>query len=406
MTPLLHDDSERGLPVLVVSPDPALEEEFVGAMADVSMHRSLLQSAPAFRSALEAARRRTPAIVFVELAGATADVLDFLKDLQEVSSSAVVVGVIPQEVTAIGRLPGADVISLMRAGIRDFVNRPLASTELREVLDRVVVSARPEAVARYGHVAAFLGSKGGVGRSALAVNVACRLAQWHPDEVLLIDASLQSGACALMLDLSSPTTIVDAVRERERLDRTLLRHLALRHDSGLRVLAAPADPLEAAEVDDEAMMRIVTMAHRSFRYVIVDTGLSLDNVLMAILDATDSAWVVTQGTVPAVGACARLLPTLEGLGLPASRTHVIVNAPQPSFFGELKPVDVADRLQREVDHVVPYDRRVGVSMNTGVPPIFSAHRWQRLGRAITAISEHISAAGLASIEASTAQGRR
>lgn len=406
MTPPMNDDSERGLHVLVVSPDPALEEEFVGAMADVSMHRSLVASAPAFRSALEAARRRTPAIVFVELMAASTEVLDFLKDLREVTSSAVVVGVVPQEVTAIGRLPGADVISLMRAGVRDFVNRPLASTELRDVLDRVVVSARPESAARYGHVAAFLGSKGGVGRSALAVNVACRLAQWHADEVLLIDASLQSGACALMLDLATPTTIVDAVRERERLDRTLLRHLALRHDSGLRLLAAPSDPLEAAEVDDEAMLRIVTMAHRSFRYVIVDTGLSLDNVLMAILDATDTAWVVTQGTVPAVGACARLLPTLEGLGLPASRTRVIVNAPQPSFFGEFRPVDVADRLQRDVDHVVPYDRRVGVSMNTGVPPIFSAHRWQRLGRAITGISESISAAGTTSVEADVARGRR
>jgi pilus assembly protein CpaE len=140
--------------------------------------------------------------------------------------------------------------------------------------------------------------------------------------------------------------------------------------------------------------------------VIIDTGLTLDNVLMAILDGTDSAWVVTQGTVPAVGACARLLPTLEGLGLPASRTRVIVNAPQPSFSGELRPVDVADRLQRTVDHVVPYDRRVGVSMNTGIPPIVSAHRWQRLGRAITGISESISAAGTMSMEADTARGRR
>lgn len=270
----------------------------------------------------------------------------------------------------------------------------------------MVVSSRPEAVARYGHVAAFLGSKGGVGRSALAVNVACRLAQWHPDEVLLIDASLQSGACALMLDLATPTTIVDAVRERERLDRTLLRHLALRHDSGLRLLAAPADPLEASEVDDEAMLRIVTMAHRSFRYVVVDTGTTLDQVLMAVLDATDSAWVVTQGTVPAVGACARLLPTLEGLGLPASRTRIVVNSPQPSFSGELRPVDVANRLQRTVDHVVPYDTRVGASMNSGVPPILSAHRWQRLGRALTDISAHTSDAGTVSAEADRARGRR
>lgn len=404
MTGRTEDESERGLRVLLVSADAQLEDEFIGAMADVPERRCVVHSASGSRDALDAARRRDPALVFVEIGGPVAEVLEFLKDLRDVAPSATVTGVIPQEIISAGRLPGAAVIELMRAGVRDFVNRPLAGTELREVLDRVVARSRPQGPSRYGRVAAFLGSKGGVGRSALAVNVACRLAQTHPDEVLLIDASLQAGACALMLDLRTPTTILDAVRERERLDRTLLRHLALRHDSGLRLLAAPSDPLEAAEVDDEAMLRIVTMAHRSFRHVIVDTGQTLDSVLMAVLDATDTACVVTQGTVPAVGATARLLPTLEGLGLPASRTRIIVNTPQPSFLGELRPVDVADRLQRTVDYVVPYDRRVTVSMNSGAPPILTAHRWQRFGRAITAISEALSLAGAEDASAAESDG--
>ena len=40
-----------------------------------------------------------------------------------------------------------------------------------------------------GRVAAFLSNKGGVGKSTLAVNVACALALRHPDEVLLIDTT-------------------------------------------------------------------------------------------------------------------------------------------------------------------------------------------------------------------------
>ena len=118
----------------------------------------------------------------------------------------------------------------------------------------------------------------------------------------------------MLLDLKPTTSIVDAIRERDRLDKTLLRHLTLRHGSGLRLLAAPADALEGAEVDEEAISRIVNMARRSFRYVVIDTFPMLDSVLMSILDVTDVAFIVVQGLAPAVAGIARLLPVLEGLG--------------------------------------------------------------------------------------------
>src|SRR6185503_7287167 len=217
--------------------------------------------------------------------------------------------------------------------------------------------------AAQGRVAAFLSNKGGVGKSTLSVNVACGLALRHPDEVLLIDASLQVGTCAMLLDLKPTTSIVDAVRERDRLDKTLLRHLALRHGTGLRLLAAPIDALEGAEVDDEAIARIINMARRSFKYVIVDTFPMLDSVLMTILDVTDVALIVVQGTAPAIAGAARLLPVLGGL----------------------KPGDIADRLDRTLEYVVPYEHRVLTSMNTGTPHILRSRRWERFGRVVNQI---------------------
>src|SRR5262249_59513274 len=130
-------------------------------------------------------------------------------------------------------------------------------------------------------------------------------------DVLLIDASLQVGACAMLLDLKPTTSLVDAIRERDRLDVTLLRNLTLKHGTGLRLLAAPADALEGSEIDDEAIARILPLARRAFTFVIVDTFPILDNVLMTTLDLTDTAYVVVQGTAPAVAGIARLLPVLE-----------------------------------------------------------------------------------------------
>src|SRR5262249_56386545 len=129
-----------------------------------------------------------------------------------------------------------------------------------------------------------------------------------------------------------------------------------------RLLAAPADALEGSEIDDEAIARILHLARRAFRFVIVDTFPILDNVLMTTLDLTDTAYVVVQGTAPAVAGIARLLPVLEGLGFPAARQRLILSYNYKPFVGNLRASDIAARLNRAVDQVIPYDRRGRVSL--------------------------------------------
>jgi hypothetical protein len=92
---------------------------------------------------------------------------------------------------------------------------------------------------------------------------------------------------------------------------------------------------------------------------------------------------------PAVAGIARLLPVLEGLGLPASRQRLVLNYNYKPFLGNLRPSDIANRLQRTLDYVVPYERRVLTSMNTGSPHILHTRRWERFGRAINGLVEDL-----------------
>jgi pilus assembly protein CpaE len=377
-------DGDKNLRVLIVGTDPVLEEEFRSALSRIPDRKGTVHSVDTYRDALEAARRRQPNLILIEIDRATSEITTLSRDLQGlVPDAAIAAAFLPDRMDH-GQSEGATLIELLRAHVRDFLRRPLAATELRGVIDRLF-TRRSGAATAHGRVAAFLSNKGGIGKSTLAVNVACGLALRHPDEVLLIDTSLQIGTCAMMLDLKPTTSIVDAIHERDRLDKTLLRHLTLRHGSGLRLLAAPADALEASEVNDEAIARIVNMARQSFEYVIIDTFPILDSVLMTILDVADLDFVVVQGMAPAVAATARLLPVLEGLGVPQSRQRLVLNYNYKPFLGNLQPIDIADRLQRTLDYVVPYDRRVLTSMNTGSPHILHSRRWERFGRSINAI---------------------
>jgi pilus assembly protein CpaE len=123
--------------------------------------------------------------------------------------------------------------------------------------------------------------------------------------------------------------------------------------------------------------------------VVIDTFPMLDSVLMSILDVTDVAFVVIQGMAPAVAGIARLLPVLEGLGLPPSRQRLVLNYNYKPFLGNLQPADIANRLQRALDYVVPYERGVLTSMNTGSPHILHSHRWARFGRVVNRVVEDL-----------------
>ncbi len=382
-------DSAKALRVLVVADDPALEDEFQGAFARIPDRQSAVLTASAVQGAVDAARRRPPALIVIDVDRDAAAIGALVRELQVHAPDAVFAATFAPDRLEQSQSEGATVIELLRAQVRDFIRRPVSATELRAVIDRLFAPKAVAAAARDGLVIALVSGKGGVGRSTLAVNVACGLALRHPDDVLLVDTSLQVGTSAMLLDLPPTSSIVDAIRERDRLDRTLMRHLALRHDSGLRVLAAPPDTLDSAEVDDEAVSRLLQMARRAFRYVVVDTAPALDGVLMTVLDLVDLAVLVAQGTAPSVAGLARWLPVLEGLGLSEPRQRIVLNYNYQPFAGDLRPLDIATRLQRSVDHVIPYDKRVLASVNSGRPRILSAGRWDRFGRAVTALVDEL-----------------
>jgi pilus assembly protein CpaE len=396
------ETADKTLHALIVGSDHSLEDEFRNALSGVLDTHGVVHFADTYRQALEVARGRQPNFILIDIDRDAGEVAGLSKELHELMPEAAIVGAYKPDRLEPGQSESATIIELVRAHVHDFLRRPLSATELRSVLDRLTSRASAAAPLERGRVVSFVSNKGGVGKSTLSVNVACGLALRHPDDVLLIDTSLQVGACAMMLDLKPTTSIIDAIRERDRLDATLLRNLTLKHASGVRLLAAPADALDGSEVDDEAIGRILHLARRAFTYVVVDTFPILDNVLMTILDLTDTAYVVVQGTAPAVAGIARLLPVLEGLGFPPSRQRLILNHNYQPFLGNLRPGDIADRLQRTLDYVVPYEKRILASMNTGSPHILHASRWRRFRRTIDQVVEDLDGA---TVTRSTENGR-
>ena len=355
--------------IVILTDEPQLQDELQTAAAALGEGQPRLRFTADRHSLLETVRSKPPGLVLAPFGDTPGDVTRLAKELAAFDP--------PISLAAIFRPNGfrddvsesSALIEAMRAGARDFLRRPISTTELRTLLDNLGSSngngSRLQATT-FGRVITFISNKGGVGKSTLAVNTAVGLGQRRPGRVLLIDCSLQMGVAAALLDVQPESTLSDAVAERDRLDATMIRQIATQTPYGVHLLAAPRDAVEAMEVDDTVISRIITLARRTYDFVIVDTFPMFDRVVVAALDLSDRTYVVLENVVPTLLGGVTLLDVLERIGFPVERQRLIVNRSQ-RIAGNLSLTDIAARMNRPIDHVFPLDKQVIAAANSGEP---------------------------------------
>lgn len=373
--------------LLLYVSDPKLRRELEAAVVNFDGLRPVVHEVHDFRAAVEAVRSRRPDMVLVEMNGDMGALRAFGEEVAVASAETAVVGVFRPDVFGPEVSESAILIEAIRANVKDFLRRPISSFDVAQLFERLLQN-RANVARTLGHVVSMISNKGGVGKSTLAVNAATGLALRHPGRVLLIDASLQMGVCASMLDVNPTTTLTDALRQQSRLDETLIRELAVVHRSGLHLLAAPDNAVEGSEIDDQFMSRILTLARRAYDYVVVDTFPMLDRVNMAVLDLSDRVYIVLENVVPTILSGAKLVELLDSLNFDMNRQRVVINR-YSSRSGNLKPIDIARRLNRDVDHVLPFHLKVQAAANSGFPYVMKVSRFTTVGSRIRRLVSEI-----------------
>jgi pilus assembly protein CpaE len=295
----------------------------------------------------------------------------------------------------------ADVLKhAMRAGVDDVVPSTADDKELldaivrasRRVMARLPAGGSPAAgsTPTEGRVVTVFCTKGGTGKSVVAVNLAVALAKRTIQPVVLVDADLQFGDVALMLQLQPTHTIVDALHAGERLEGVMLENLLLRHPaSGLLVLAAPTEPSSADQIGRADLGRILEVLRERCAYVIVDTSANFAEVTLAALEAADEILVMAGLDVMSLKSARVGLQTMRILGIPFSRVKFVLNRANTRVG--LTEADAERALQLKVDVALPSDIVVAESVNRGVPVVTSAPR-SKFARSIDELAEMLMAA--------------
>jgi pilus assembly protein CpaE len=257
-------------------------------------------------------------------------------------------------------------VRCMRAGAREFLSQPIATSTIAEALVRASVR-RPTVRApkkTLGKLLVFAGAKGGSGVSTIASNFAILLSQESHKNTLLLDLALPLGAAALDLGIMTQFSTANALQNISRLDSHFLSKLLTKHSSGLSVLSAP-DKYTPIHASDEAIERLFTVARQDFDYVVVDAGSSIGSTYKAMLKGAAVVYLVTQVSISELRNSNRLIS--EFFTLPSPKLEIVLNRFTPNTLG-IDEENITKALTMPATWKVPSDYgTVQRAQNTATP---------------------------------------
>lgn len=224
---------------------------------------------------------------------------------------------------AVGNLNQPQVIvNAMRAGAREFIERPTTTTDLLEAFVRLTTAQRRvRQESTRGKVFSVINAKGGNGATTVAVNLGLALQSSHGQTALVDLAPL--GHDALHLNLKPAFNVADATRNLHRMDASLLESFMTRHSSGLQLLAGATTPA-AVDPSTAEFVRLFDMLVTHFRYVVVDASTRFDAATRLIANLSETVLLVACTDVASLWSAARVQQYLGETGS-RERVRLVLN---------------------------------------------------------------------------------
>jgi pilus assembly protein CpaE len=353
--------------------------------------------------AIQLARELTPDVVLMDIN---------MPDMDGISATEVIRKELPFAQIVILSVQGDQnyMRRAMLAGARDFLTKPpsvdelisairmagdMAKDERKKESQRFPTSAggmmtgsgfMPQGV-MMGRIIVVYSAKGGVGCTTIATNLAITL---HNEETpaVLIDANLQFGDVAVMLNERGQNSVADLSPRADELDPDVVEDVLVTHKlSGIKILPAPNRPEHAENVSGESFVKILDYLRRLYSYIVIDTSSTLNDVILNTMDICDLILLIATQDIPSINNARLFLDLIDVLEI--DRDQILLTLNRYDKRVAITPEAIGENLKHEVMTVLPLDDRVVVpSVNRGVPFVLD-NKAKPISRAVLELAEDV-----------------
>ena len=205
-------------------------------------------------------------------------------------------------------------LQALRAGIKEFLPAPLQTKAVAEALARFKDRHEKKLQKAHGYlgkIISVLGSKGGVGTTTIAVNLADSLAKTAVSPaVAIIDMNMVFGDIPMFLDMSPKHSWGDISKSIDRLDEFFLSNVLSKSTGGLHVLASPRYLDDNPAPTPRMMEALLTLMTQKYDYIVIDLGQSITDAALKTIQLSTLVQIVTIQSLPCLSNANRLTQSL------------------------------------------------------------------------------------------------
>jgi pilus assembly protein CpaE len=206
--------------------------------------------------------------------------------------------------------------------------------------------------------------KGGVGKTTIAFNLGV-VASGMGMKTALVDGSIQFGDLrGLLRAPRDAPSMLDL--PTDRISESDLAEVLWRGPADVDILLAPPRIEMAEMVLIRDLEKTLSLMRRLYDLVIVDTGVGLDELTLALLDQADTILEIVTYDATTIRNTIAMAETFQKIGYPPSKVQYIVNRADAS--AGIDPSDLRAALGREPEFKIRSEGQiVGPASNQGAP---------------------------------------
>lgn len=287
----------------------------------------------------------------------------------------------------------ASKVAGFEAGADDYLVKPFEPEELKYRVKNLLTRARPQLEKKIngrapGKTVVFFGSKGGVGKTSIALNLAVAMQKKAiGKKVALIDADFAFGDIAARLNLATTRSILDLARNADQIDPELVNQVMVTHSSGLRVLLNPVHPAEAEFITPEHVKKIMGLVTCLYDLIVVDCQSNYEERTLAMLDHADMLMLVVTPEIGPVKNASQFLELADDLGIPSEKIFIVLNRFNSNVG--IEPAEIERTYKRKIAfNLSSAGRTITLSSNQGTPLVLAQPN-HPFAQQIFQVAEHL-----------------
>jgi CheY-like chemotaxis protein len=251
-----------------------------------------------------------------------------------------------------------DKVEGLEAGADAYITKPARPRELFAQVNSVLKrapqrsSTSAASIAEKGTLIGIISTKGGLGNSTLATNLAIEIHNQSDQEVILSDFRPGQGTIGMDLDVQNTSGLIKLLDEEPGSDISdFFPDIFMEHKSGIKTLLSSHHPSDAKYITHvEQFHQIAQELPKWAAYTIIDLGPSLTPINTIILPECDKILICLEPAPANITQTRILIQDLINSGIGESRFMTVLINRQISGV-QLSWEQAENQLERKIDHM-------------------------------------------------------